>query len=96
MRDDQIVVTSQESGAFWIGELALEMDDGRPDWKITQPGQVWLMPEDDDERPLYCNIEGVSISDARTFYMVSDQRKTTQPSRCKDKDQALHRVVLPD
>lgn len=96
VRDDQIVVTSQESGAFWVGTLTLEMDKGKPDWKIQQDGQIWVMPEDEDGRTIYCNLEGVSISDARTFYMVSDQRKTTQPSRCKSHDQALHRIVLPE
>ena len=95
VRADQIVVTSQESSAFWVGALTLEVDDGKPDWKIQEDGQVWRMPEDEDGRAVYCNVEGVSISDARTFYLVSDQRKTTQPSRCKSRDQALHRVVLP-
>ncbi len=94
---DRIVVTSQEDSAIWRGELVLELeDDGAPNWKIDEDGEVFDLPRKSGKK-IYCNIEGVSMDpdDPDALVLVSDRRKPDQSKRCGDHDESLHLIALP-
>ncbi len=97
LRGDSLIITSQEESAIWMGSLTLELDEnGEPDWKIQDEGTIFELPRNNDDKKIYCNVEGVSFSDdGKSIYLASDRRKPDQNKRCEKGDQALHQILLP-
>ncbi len=86
---DRIAVVSQQSSALWVGHLP------GSGWVLEDPGTVYAFPRDDDGRPLYCTVEGVSWLDRRRVTVVSDRAKAGQGGRCRRKEQSVHIFELP-
>ena len=86
---DRLCVVSQESSALWVGRLAPS------EWRVADDGAVYQFPRDDDDKTVYCNIEGVSWLSATHMVVVSDKAKPDQKARCRCKDQSIHVFALP-
>lgn len=94
VRGDVVTVVSQVTSALWVGRL-------RPGPGFADPfedaGSTYLFPRDKAGRVLYCNIEGLTWLPDGSLVVVSDRAKTDeQASRCRQRDQSIHRFRLPD
>jgi hypothetical protein len=89
-RGNRVAVLSQTSSKLWIGSLV------RDSWEFADEGVVYTFPPNDDDEPVYCNVEGVAWLSATRLAIVSDRVKADeQPRRCREKDQSVHIFSLP-
>jgi hypothetical protein len=87
---DRLAVLSQASSALWVGRL------DPAGWEVDGDGAVFGFPPDEQGRPVYCNVEGVSWLSADTVVVVSDRAKRDgQDARCRAKDQSIHVFTIP-
>lgn len=87
----KLAVVSQEDSAMWVGQL----DERR---LTFDEGTTYLFPRDKKGRILYGNVEGVvwlSLGARPRVAVVSDRAKDDQPSRTRNKEQAVHIFDLP-
>jgi hypothetical protein len=84
IRDGRVAVTSQQSSALWLGELAAD------EWAFTGEGETYLFPRDGDGDPRYLTIEGVALLDRGRVAVVTDLDKTDTARR----DRAIHIFAL--
>ncbi|MGB6019328.1 MAG: hypothetical protein WBF77_07000 [Sulfurimonadaceae bacterium] len=82
--DNTLAVSSQESSAIWIAKLDVVA------WKTVDNGKVYSFPKSKKGDTLYCNVEGVSWINQHQLVVVSDAKKSSQPKRCKKKEQSIH------
>lgn len=82
-----VAIVSQRSSAMWLGTIAQEP------WRFVDSGAVYSFPKTVGGAVQYCDIEGVSFLDDKTFAMVSD--KTSGADACNKKDESVHVFKLP-
>lgn len=86
---DRIVVVSQESSALWTGRLD-------PDaWTVDGEGTVHDFPRDDEGRPRYAEVEGVSWLGPRRVVVVSDRAKRRARAGARRHEQSIAVFDLP-
>jgi uncharacterized protein YjiK len=86
--NNRIALVSQESSALWLGKIDTEK------WQVGE-GKTYSFPRDAANEVIYCNVEGIAWLDEHRLVAVSDQRKkSSQPERCKAKDQSIHMVSV--
>lgn len=84
VRDQRLVVLSQESARIWLGTL-------HPgEWAFLDEGTVHALPRTRSARRAYCTPEGVAWINADHLVVVSDRRKRDDPKRCAKRDQSVH------
>ena len=99
IRGDDVIISSQEDSAVWIGKLVNDAADFDPLTSRLAGDKVRFFPRDSSCEHIYCNIEGVAWLDdeAHRIVAVSDKMKARgkQPFRCQQKDQSIHIFALP-
>jgi hypothetical protein len=85
----KIVIVSQMSSSFWIGDLNIS------EWKFKSPGKIYQFPRKKSGKnrigkKRYGNVEGVAWIPPNRVVVVSDKRKDGKPKRYKKKDQSIH------
>jgi hypothetical protein len=65
-------------------------------WELVSEGTTYRFPRDRQNRPVYCNVEGVSWIAPDRVVVVSDKAKpSVQRKRCRIKDQSIHVFDIP-
>ena len=95
LRNQYVTVLSQVTSAVWVGRIREEAHSIDDLWE--DDGQIYLFPRDAKGRIIYCNLEGITWLDEKTFAVVSDKAKRgKQSKRCEDRDQSIHIFRLTD
>lgn len=82
-----VAIVSQRSSAMWLGTVAQDP------WRFADSGAVYEFPKTAGGSVQYCDVEGVTFLDDKTFAMVSD--KTSGGDACRNKDESVHVFKLP-
>jgi hypothetical protein len=93
------IIASQEDSQIWIGNLLGQTPEGL--WNIAEMefdvdiNEKLNFPKNDMCMTVYCNIEGIHWINDEKLLAVSDKKKSSQDSRCSEKDQSVHVFELP-
>ena len=94
VRNRYVTVVSQVSSAMWVGKV--RPDPTSLDNLFEDAGRMFLFPRNQEDRIIYCNVEGVTWLPDRRLVIVSDKANPDeQASRCRQKDQSIHIFKLP-
>jgi hypothetical protein len=88
--DRRVAIASQLTSAVWIGDF---QEDS---WELVDEGKVYEFPKNRNGYTIYCNIEGVTWSEAGELVVVSNQRRRGQNRRCRKTDQSIHIFKIPE
>jgi len=96
--DFDVVITSQQSAAMWVGTAKWTEADGLV---FNDEGTIYQFPKAGDCETQFCNVEGVAMlpeGELTEFVMVSDKVKKNakQPWICGEKDQSVHMFKIRD
>lgn len=86
---DRIAVLSQESSALWVGRL------DSAEWSVVDDGTVYEFPRDDDDRPRYGHVEGVSWMAPDQIVVVSDRAKGGERHGNPRHDESIAVFTIP-